>query len=86
MSNFNSMEEYFINTESKDLEENKIGNYCVSLDEISKKVKRNAASLRKAKIYRSRGFDAVNYWDKKIKESKELMKKDLILISELEVA
>jgi len=76
----------FTEEETKDIEENKIGNYCISLDEITKSVKRNAASLRKAKMYRARAFDGVNYWDKKIKDNKELMKKDLILISELEVA
>ena len=76
----------FTEEETKDIEENKIGNYCISLDEITKSVKRNAASLRKAKMYRERSFHNVNYWDKKIKDNKELMKKDLILISELEVA
>ena len=80
------MRHYLNEEELHDCNNNKIGNYCISLDEITKQVKQSAASLRKAKMYRARAFDSVNYWDKKIKENKELMKKDLILISGLEVA
>ena len=72
--------------ENKDLEEKKIGHYCVSLEEITKTIKRNAYDLRRAKMYRARCFNNLHYWDKKIKENKKLMKNDLILISELEVA
>jgi|AACY02.10.fsa_nt_gi hypothetical protein len=80
------MRHYLNEEESKDLEENKIGNYCVSLDEITKSVKRSAASLRKAKMYRARAFKGVQDWDNEIKEMKIKMKEDLILISELEIA
>ena len=76
----------FTEEETKDIEENKIGNYCISLDEITKSVKRSAASLRKAKMYRSRAFKGVQDWDDEIKEMKIKMKEDLILISKLEVA
>ena len=80
------MRHYLNEEESKDLEENKIGNYCVSLDEITKSVKRSAASLRKAKMYRARAFKGVQDWDNEMKEMKIKMKEDLILISELEIA
>ena len=80
------MRHYLNEEESKDLEENKIGNYCVSLDEITKSVKRSAASLRKAKMYRARAFKGVQDWDNEIKKMKIKMKEDLISISELEIA
>jgi hypothetical protein len=80
------MRHYLNEEQNKDLEEKKIGNYCVTLDEISKKVKRSAASLRKAKMYRARAFKGVQDWDNEIKEMKIKMKEDLISISELEIA